>query len=206
MLLALQQNLLLGDVTLVTVPDVVGQTQASGTTTLQGLSFVVAVATAYSSTVPAGTIISQSPTGGTDWPQGGTVTITVSLGDQSQSGAGRPRKKRRRAFVEIDGQTFEVSSKDEALELLQRARAIAERQAEQRAKVAESNVSRIARRIGSVPQVRVITPVITASPDLGVGDIIKGIERLYTQAAELAELRVLLQKQMDEEDEELLLL
>lgn len=65
----------------VTVPDVVGQTQAAGTTTLEAALFVVSVATAYSSTVPAGTIISQDPAGGASAPGGSTVTITVSLGD-----------------------------------------------------------------------------------------------------------------------------
>lgn len=81
MLLALQQNLLLGDVTLVTVPDVVGETQAQGTTDLEAVGFVVALATSYSSIVAAGLIISQDPAGGVDYPEGGTVTIVVSLGD-----------------------------------------------------------------------------------------------------------------------------
>jgi hypothetical protein len=65
----------------VLVPDVVGQSQASGTAELEGEGFVVAVATAFSSTVPAGDIISQSPTAGTEAAAGSTVTITVSLGD-----------------------------------------------------------------------------------------------------------------------------
>jgi hypothetical protein len=65
----------------VTVPDVVGETQAAGTATLEGDGFVVAVVTAYSSTVPAGTIISQSPGAGAEVPAGSTVTITVSLGE-----------------------------------------------------------------------------------------------------------------------------
>ena len=85
MLLLLQQNNLLADVTLVEVPDVVGQSQANGTAELEGVGFVVAVATAYSSTVPAGDIISQSPIAGTDYPAGGTVTITVSLGEEPQA-------------------------------------------------------------------------------------------------------------------------
>ena len=65
----------------VEVPDVVGDSQAAGTATLEGGGFVVAVATAYSSTVPAGEIISQEPEGGEFAPLGSTVTITVSLGD-----------------------------------------------------------------------------------------------------------------------------
>lgn len=65
----------------VTVPDVVGETQAAGTATLEGDGFVVAVETAYSSVVAAGLIISQSPIGGSSAAPGSTVTITVSLGD-----------------------------------------------------------------------------------------------------------------------------
>jgi beta-lactam-binding protein with PASTA domain len=65
----------------VAVPDVVGETQAAGTSTLEGGGFVVAVETAYSSLVPAGSIISQVPAGGVDAAPGSTVTITVSLGE-----------------------------------------------------------------------------------------------------------------------------
>lgn len=72
----------------VSIPDVVGETQAAGTATLEGAGFVVAVSTAYSSTVPAGTIISQVPAGGTEAAPGSTVTITVSLGDQPQQETG----------------------------------------------------------------------------------------------------------------------
>lgn len=68
----------------VLVPDVVGETQAAGTATLEGAGFVVAVQTAFSSTVPAGIIITQSPNGGSEVPAGSTVTITVSLGEAPQ--------------------------------------------------------------------------------------------------------------------------
>jgi hypothetical protein len=189
----------------VEVPDVVGQSQASATTEIEGEGFVVAVETAYSSTVPVGNVISQVPTAGTLALAGSTVTITVSLGEApAQSAAGKSKK--RRLYVEIDGQRFDVKSEAEAVELLQRARAIAESQAEKRAETAASNVTRIARRTGSVPQLQIKTPEIEASPDLNVSQLIADIRRLYDKAAIEAELRVLLQKQMDDEDEELLLL
>lgn len=187
----------------ITVPDVVGQSQASGTAELEGDGFVVAVETAYSSTVPAGDIISQQPTAGAEVLEGSTVTITVSLGE-AQNAAGKSKK--RRLYVEIDGQRFDVKSEAEAVELLQRARAIAESQAEKRAETAASNVTRIARRTGSVPALKIKTPEIKASNDLNVSQLIADIRRLYDKAAIEAELRVLLQKQMDDEDEELLLL
>lgn len=92
MLLVLQQNMLLGDPpVLVEVPDVVGQSQASATAELEGVLFVVAVVTSYSSTVPAGDVISQSPAAGIEASEGSTVTITVSAGprpDTSSEGSG----------------------------------------------------------------------------------------------------------------------
>lgn len=91
----------------VVIPDVVAQSQASGTAELEGDGFVVAVATAYSSTVAAGDIISQSPAAGIEAPAGSTVTITVSLGDQPQDDDGffeewakRGRKDRKKPRVE----------------------------------------------------------------------------------------------------------
>lgn len=71
-----------GSAALVEVPDVIGETQAAGTATLEGVAFVVAVETAYSSTVAAGLIIEQSPAAGIEAAEGSTVTITVSLGPQ----------------------------------------------------------------------------------------------------------------------------
>jgi hypothetical protein len=67
---------------LIEVPNVVGETQAAGTTTLEGDGFVVSVSTAYSDAVAIGLIISQSPNGGEFAPSGGTVNIVVSLGPQ----------------------------------------------------------------------------------------------------------------------------
>lgn len=87
MLLALQLNNLLAGAP-VTVPDVVGDDQATGTATLEGDGFVVVVATAYSSTVAAGLIISQAPTAGSSAAEGSSVTITVSLGAQPASDTG----------------------------------------------------------------------------------------------------------------------
>jgi hypothetical protein len=151
MLLALQQNLLLGDVTLVTVPDVVGETQAQGTSDLEAVGFVVSVTTAYSSVVAAGLIISQDPAGGVDYPEGGTVTITVSLGEapaQSQAFTGgffvafererERRRKRKRELEEAEEQARQLKDAvdREIAQLLQ----VAERKAE-----FEQNIVRLKR-------------------------------------------------------------
>ncbi len=82
----------------VTVPDVVGASQASGTATLQGSGFVVAVQNAYSGVVAAGLIISQDPTAGSSAASGSTVTIVVSLG-AAPSTSGDIRNGRARGFL-----------------------------------------------------------------------------------------------------------
>src|SRR6185436_2394833 len=66
----------------ITVPPVVGQTQADATaliTSVAGLT-VGAITTAPSVTMPAGTVISQSPAGNTNVSGGSSVALVVSTG------------------------------------------------------------------------------------------------------------------------------
>ena len=63
----------------VAVPNVVGQPQDQAETALQAKGFHVSVKSDSTSSLPAGQVISQSPSGGTA-PPGSTVTITVSGG------------------------------------------------------------------------------------------------------------------------------
>ena len=66
---------------LVTVPNVVALTQASAEATITTASLVVGtVTTATNNTVPAGSVISQSPTGGSNVPAGSAVNLVVSSG------------------------------------------------------------------------------------------------------------------------------
>jgi len=63
------------------VPNVVGLAQAAAETAIEAVdNLSVSAAYEYHNTVPAGTVISQSPTGGTDVDIGTTVNILVSLG------------------------------------------------------------------------------------------------------------------------------
>jgi metal-dependent amidase/aminoacylase/carboxypeptidase family protein len=124
----------------------------------------------------------------------------------------KPRKKRR-MFVEIDGNQFPVNSAAEAAQLLSQARALAERKAEQSAATAETNVRRIARRTGTIPALKVKAPDIRVSPELKAESraVIAEIDRLYKQAATIAELRILMEERLkkeaaDEMEAELLLL
>jgi beta-lactam-binding protein with PASTA domain len=65
----------------VTVPNVVGQPQASAETAITGAGLTVGTITqATSNTVPAGNVISQNPLGGTLALAGSPVSLTISLG------------------------------------------------------------------------------------------------------------------------------
>jgi hypothetical protein len=72
----------------VTVPNVVGDTQAAATTAIQGAGLVVGtVTTASSSTVPSGEVISESPVAGTSVSAGSAVNLVVSSGAAATSAA-----------------------------------------------------------------------------------------------------------------------
>jgi len=77
----------------VTVPNVVGLTQAAATSALQNAGFVLgSVATQASSTVAAGSVASQSPAAGSQAASGTAVNLVISIGPASvaapQLGAG----------------------------------------------------------------------------------------------------------------------
>lgn len=64
----------------VTMPALIGMSQASATSKLDGLGLHVDVGTALTSAQPAGVVYAQGPAAGTQVPAGGTVTISVSQG------------------------------------------------------------------------------------------------------------------------------
>jgi hypothetical protein len=65
----------------VSVPNVVGLTQAAATTAITGAGLVVGtVTTASSPTVAAGSVISQNPVGGSSVAPGSAVNLVVSTG------------------------------------------------------------------------------------------------------------------------------
>ena len=64
-----------------TVPDVVGLTQAQATTAITAADLVIGTVTQQSdNSVPAGNVISQSPTAGTEVAQGSAVDLVISSG------------------------------------------------------------------------------------------------------------------------------
>jgi beta-lactam-binding protein with PASTA domain len=67
--------------TMVTVPNVVNQTQAAATTAIQGVQLLVGTISQRSSTtVAAGNVISQSPAAGSSLASGSAVSLVVSTG------------------------------------------------------------------------------------------------------------------------------
>lgn len=62
------------------VPDVVGQTRAQAESILAAVDLVASITTEYSDTVPAGTVIQQSPAAGATVVAGTVVDLLVSLG------------------------------------------------------------------------------------------------------------------------------
>jgi hypothetical protein len=194
---------------LVTVQDVVGQSQAAGTALLVGDGFVVSVSTEYSSTVQAGFIISQSPTGGSSAPFGSAVAIVVSLGEAARNtGAGRSSRRKRRYEVEIDGEVFDVESVAEATAILEKVKELAEEKAAEALNRASKSVKRPVRKVLAdarkalpIPEIRTDAPVSDA-----VNALLSEIADLYRSTIQTIEIGALLRRREDEDDEEVLLL
>jgi hypothetical protein len=72
----------------VAVPSVVGETQAAATSAITGAGLVLGtVTTQSSSTVPSGSVISESPAAGTQVSTGSAVNLVVSSGSGALSAA-----------------------------------------------------------------------------------------------------------------------
>lgn len=111
-------------------------------------------------------------------------------------------RRRKRYFVEIDGQEFQVANPTEALALLDRAKALAQRVAPQTAEQV------VAKAIRKAKEPRVRPPEIKASPEIAevVAKPRQDIERIYRDAALAAEIRLLMELRAEQDDEEALLL
>lgn len=114
------------------------------------------------------------------------------------------RRTKRRYYVEIDGQQFDVANAADALQLLDRARALAERAAE----TAATKVQAKAARAAKPRPIRLQAPKVVASPELQIdlAPIRQDLARIYDRAGAIAELRLLLQRAIEEDEEEAILL
>lgn len=120
-----------------------------------------------------------------------------------ETAAGK-KKHKRKFYVEIDNQRFDVDSPAEAIQILNHARALAERAAE----LAVKKVEVKAKQSPKPKPIRVLAPKITASPELQIdlAPIRQDLKRIYSDAAVLAELRLLMQRAEEDEEETILLL
>jgi lipopolysaccharide biosynthesis regulator YciM len=122
----------------------------------------------------------------------GIVADAVLLG-------GKAKRKRRYTIV-IDEQEFEVESYEKAVELLDRAKDAAPELAKATAKRIEKRV----RRKGKAPAT-LDTPTIS-TPDTALAELVANyreqIRGIYIDAAQNAEIRALLRKKFDDEDED----
>ena len=135
----------------------------------------------------------------------GTLTYVAQGGEAVSTGAGRS-KRRRRYTVVIDGAEFEVENQQHAVELLSRAKELAQVEA---ARVAEAAVPvKALRKTGKKP-IALQTPKIS-SPDSELSRIItearNSINEIYRNAALQAELSYLMAKQQEQDDEEAIML
>lgn len=128
-----------------------------------------------------------------------TVTPPTPPVTPTVTPAGKPRQ-RKRYFVEIDGQTFEVDGPEHAKALFDRAREIAASHAQEIAAKAVQSVRKVGKRPVSLP-----TPQIT-SPDPELREVVrearKQFNELYRSSAIDAELALLMARQLELEDEE----
>ncbi len=100
----------------VTVPDVVGQTEADATAAIEGAGLVVAKTEAADEGVPAGEVISQDPTAGTTVNAGDTVNIVVSTGPDVPATVPVPDvagKAAADAQAELEAAGFTVTSEEQ---------------------------------------------------------------------------------------------
>jgi serine/threonine-protein kinase len=93
----------------VRLENVVGKDQASATSTLQNQGLEVAIQTASSRTVPAGTVIKMSPGANSTAVRGDTVTLTVSSGPKQVTVDNLVGEKRDDAVSQLEDDGFVVS-------------------------------------------------------------------------------------------------
>jgi hypothetical protein len=109
-------------------------------------------------------------------------------------------KHRKRYFVEVDGQIFEVGDVQHAQALLDRAREVALRHAQELAAKAVPIRRKVGRKAIPLPTPRI------SSPDPELKEIVREarqkINAVYKQAAVDTELAYLMARQLEQEDEE----
>lgn len=116
--------------------------------------------------------------------------------------AGR-RRRRPRYYVEIDGERFLVDTPDEAAALLAQAATLAAKAADIAAQAVVVARTPRAQRLGKVARVKLRPRIETDVPQTdAVQRAREAIQRIYDEAAQRAELLLLLERQAAEQDEQ----
>lgn len=130
----------------------------------------------------------------------GTIFLSSSATNGNPStGAGSSRK--RRYYVEIDGQAFPVEDASHARAILERAAEVATQAARQQAETIV--VKRLDKgRTRIVAPVKIEQPDIATNVGIDITPYLNRIAKAYAEAAELAELRLLMIREIEMQDEE----
>ena len=92
----------------VTVPSVVGLSEAEARSTLEQAGFQVSSTSAPSDSAPEGVVSDQSPDGGTEAPKGSTVAITVSSGPSTTTVPDEVGQEKQVATDDLKANGFKV--------------------------------------------------------------------------------------------------
>jgi hypothetical protein len=139
------------------------------------------------------------------WSNSFSFTLSIAAAPetpaaaQTAAGSGKKRKSKRRLFVQIDDQDFEVSSLEDAQQLLEKAKRLAVESAE------ETVAERTEKRVKRGKSVKIEVPTITTqAPELKslVSTYRDDIEAIYRRMAVDAEIRERMRRRMMEDDEE----
>ncbi|HEX5467494.1 MAG TPA: Stk1 family PASTA domain-containing Ser/Thr kinase [Gaiellaceae bacterium] len=93
----------------VSVPNVVGMSEANARATLEQAGFEVSSTSAPSDSTPEGVVSAQNPASGTDATKGSTVTITVSTGPEQASVPNVEGQQRQQAEKALQDAGFQVN-------------------------------------------------------------------------------------------------
>jgi hypothetical protein len=138
----------------------------------------------------------------------GTGSVVSPATEQTPAGRGGTRKAKRKYLVEIDGQEFAFDDINQALNLLQKAEALARQTAETQAEQTIQVALPKAIRLGKAEQVQVKVPEIHGSDELSkhLRESRDRIRQVYRDAALAAELRILMALEAEKDDEDAILL
>lgn len=113
----------------VTIPNVVGKSESTAQSELNGLGLKVDTQTAYSDTVEQGTVISTSPEGGTEIEEEGTVQVIISMGEEKIEVPNIGGQSKNQAETTLNNMGLEPSATEEFSDSVIQGNVISQEQA-----------------------------------------------------------------------------